>query len=198
MHPETAVRPKPEAPLDLEELRSEFDAGLDAIHHKDGPAAVQHLGSFDFGKRSVEEYRLYYLGTAHQLAGDKASARATLARLWQRTPKMAAWPDAAMNLAGLYSESSDFFHAATVYGGISAHAETSDVAAPARWDEIETRFYIGDLGALFEQARNIAIKNPRSQQAPVAMTVMNALTGTDFALTPSERLRRAGSFLPDN
>jgi soluble lytic murein transglycosylase-like protein len=196
-HHETAVRPKPEAPPDLEKLRGEFAAGLDALHRKDGADALRHLASFDFGKRAVEEYRLYYLASAHQLAGDTSSARATLAHLWQRTPRMAAWPDAAMNLAGLYAEASDFLHAAAVYDAIGAHAETSDAAAPARWGEVETRFYIGDIGGLYEEARNLTVKNPRSPQAAVAMTVMNALTGADYAITPAERLERAVSFLRD-
>ena len=197
LHRETAVHPKPEAPPDLANLRGEFTAGLDALHRKDGADAVKHLAAFDFGKREVEEYRLYYLASAHQLAGDKSSARATLAHLWQRTPKMAAWSDAAMNLAGLYGESSDFFHAAATYDGISTRATTSDVAAPARWGEIETRFYAGDVAGLYEEARNVTVKNPRSQQAAVAMTVMNALTGADYALTPAERLERAVAFLRD-
>ena len=82
---------KPEAPPDLERLRSTYTAAVDAIHRGDGAAAVRTLSSFSFGKRAVEEYRLYYLANGHQLLNDRARARATLAQLWFRAPKLIVW-----------------------------------------------------------------------------------------------------------
>src|SRR4051794_4122025 len=79
---EFVVPSKPEAPRDLEKLRPAFTAGLNAIHDHDGATAVKQLSSFHFGKRAVDEYRLYYLANAYQLTGDPGHARATLAELW--------------------------------------------------------------------------------------------------------------------
>jgi hypothetical protein len=77
-----------EAPRDLQKLREPYTAGLEALARNDGEDAVRHFSSFHFGSRPVEEYRLYYLANGHQLAGDAAAARVTLARLWRREPKM--------------------------------------------------------------------------------------------------------------
>src|SRR5436305_14288288 len=69
-HREFVVPAKPEAPPDLEKLRPEFTAGLDAIRRRDGAEAVKQLASFHFGQRAVDEYRKYYLANAYQLAKD--------------------------------------------------------------------------------------------------------------------------------
>src|SRR5438105_2194731 len=97
------VPPKPEAPPDLEKLRGAYDAGLDAIHRGDGREAVRQFSSFTFGKRAVDEYRLYYLANGYQLANDSQRARDVLASLWARKPKMIAWIDAGLNLGNLYA-----------------------------------------------------------------------------------------------
>src|SRR5437764_12402256 len=81
---EFVVPAKPEAPPDLEKLRPAFTAGLDAIHRRDGAEAVKQLSSFQFGKRAVDEYRIYYLASAYQLAGDGVRARTALADLLSR------------------------------------------------------------------------------------------------------------------
>src|SRR5438094_6306160 len=75
LHREVLAPPKPEAPPDLEKLRPAFTSGLDALRRGDGPAAVRHFSSFKFGRRAVEEYRLYFLASAFQLKGDRRSAR---------------------------------------------------------------------------------------------------------------------------
>src|SRR5947209_1651874 len=69
-HREHVVPAKPEAPPDLEKLRPAFTAGVDAIHRRDGAEAVKQLSSFHFGKRAVDEYRMYYLAGAYQLSKD--------------------------------------------------------------------------------------------------------------------------------
>src|SRR5437763_3423930 len=109
---ESAAPPKPEAPPDLEKLRSAYDSGLDAIHRGDGRDAVKHFSSFTFGKRAVDEYRLYYLANGYQLANDSERARATLSTLWARKPRMIAWVDLGLNLAALYAAIADWHHAA--------------------------------------------------------------------------------------
>src|SRR5947209_7320011 len=75
VHREFVVPAKPEAPPDLEKLRPAFTAALDAIHRRDGADAARQLSSFHFGKRAVDEYRLYYLASAYHLANDDARAR---------------------------------------------------------------------------------------------------------------------------
>src|SRR5438552_42783 len=87
-HHEIVAAPKPEAPPDLEKLRSSYDSGLEAIHRGDGRDAVKHFSSFTFGRRAVDEYRLYYLANGYQLANDSERARTILATLWARRPKM--------------------------------------------------------------------------------------------------------------
>src|SRR3977135_2730347 len=74
---ESVVPEKPEAPPDLEKLRPTFDAGLEAMRRGDGAEAARQFSSFTFGKRAVDEYRLYYLANACQLAGDRVRARST-------------------------------------------------------------------------------------------------------------------------
>src|SRR5438552_3845869 len=72
----------PEAPPDLEKLRARFESGLSALQRGDGAGAAREFGSFNFGSRSVEEYRLYFLAQAFQMSGNAAGARVTLRRLW--------------------------------------------------------------------------------------------------------------------
>jgi len=196
-HREFVVPAKPEAPPDLEKLRPAFAAGLEAIQHHDGAAAVKQLSSFHFGKRAVDEYRMYYLANAYQLAGDHARARATLAELWARHPALALFPDAGLNLGGLYAAIADWRHAAEVYGDVAARAGDSNVAATARWNVIDADLARGDVAAALYTARNIAIKNPRSPQAVHALELTRALTGDPMKFSAAERLERAVSFLRD-
>src|ERR1051325_3768624 len=119
--------PRPEAPPDLEKLRPAYDAGLEAIHRNDGPAAVKQFSSFTFGKRAVEEYRLYYLANGYQLANDSERARDVLARLWSRKPKMIAWIDAGLNLGGLYASIADWHNAGDIFGTVAERAPDPNV-----------------------------------------------------------------------
>src|SRR5947209_5974271 len=86
-HRDIVAPAKPEAPPDLEKLRTPFSNGLDALARKDGGDAVKHFSSFSFGRRAVEEYRLWFLAQGHQLAKDDPGARVTLAQLWARGPQ---------------------------------------------------------------------------------------------------------------
>lgn len=194
---EHVVPAKPEAPPDLEKLRPAFTAGLDAIHRRDGAEAVKQLSSFHFGKRVVDEYRIFYLANAYQLAKDSARARTMLAVLLSRNPAFVRLADAGMSLGGLYAAIADWRHAAVAYASVAANTNDSNVAASARWNAIEARFARGDIAGVLYDARNIAIKNPRSDQAVHAIELTRAITGDPVRFPAPERLERAVSFLRD-
>src|SRR5438552_8889440 len=149
--------PKPEAPADLEKLRAPFAYGIAALRRRDGPAAVKHLSSFNFGGRAVEEYRLYFLAAGHQLAADRVATRIALARLWSRNPRLVYWQESGFNLAGLYTSTGDFRHAADVYSQVSARSDVSAIAANARWQSLVSRFAAGDAASVLTAARHIVI-----------------------------------------
>ena len=192
---------RPEAPPDLQNLREAYIAGVEAVGRNNGAEAVRHLSSFDFGSRPVEEYRLYYLANAYQLAGNPVSARQTLARLIGREPRMARAADAGFNLASLHIKAGALRPAANVYQKIAERTDVPAVAATARWQELEARFATGEIAAVYDAARLIALRSPRSPQAGEALAIMRTLTGTPdtraLSLTPHERLERAVSLMRD-
>ncbi len=178
---------KPEAPPDLQKLRDQYLAGLAAIHDNDGAKAASTLAAFSFRGRVVEEYRLYYLGRAFELANDHADARRVYAELWQRGSHAVIADDAAQRLAALYAESGDFANAAEVYDSLDSGA--------ARWGAIESHFITGDIDGVIEAARATAVKSPRSPQAADALGVAKTM-GT-MELTPAERLERGVALMRD-
>ena len=190
-----SLPPKAEAPPDLQKLRDTYRAGVEAIRKDDGAEAVQKLASFDFGPRAVEEYRLYYLANGYQLTGDNAAARATLARLWRRNPRMIYADDAAFNLANLYTDAGDFHSSAAIYASIASRTKQPQVAASARWDTTGARLSAGDVPGAIYAARNIVIHHPRAKEADDALALVRALTGVPenafIPLTPDERIERA-------
>jgi soluble lytic murein transglycosylase-like protein len=192
---------KPEAPPDLEKLREPFISGIQAVQRGDGRDAIRHLSSFDFGPRVVEEYRLYYLSRAQQLDGNIADARRTLARLVARSPRLVQGTDAGFSLAGIHLHRGAPRAAAAVYQGIASRTDNAAIAGTARWQELEARFVTGELDALFDAARLIAVRSPRAPQAGDAIAVLRSLTAVPapkpLALTPSERLERAVSLMRD-
>jgi soluble lytic murein transglycosylase-like protein len=198
---EFVVPAVPEAPPDLQKLRPAFDAGLEALRRGDGADAVKQFSSFTFGKRAVEQYRLYYLANACQLAGQRGRARATLAQLWRSHPAFVVQTDAGLNLGGLYASIADWRHAARVFDEVAAQADNSAIAASARWSAIDSSFARGDIASVLYDARNIAIRNPRAAQASHAIELVRAITGVakdaPVKLSDAERLTRAVSFLRD-
>src|ERR1041385_6456495 len=200
-HREQRVLAKPEAPPDLAKLRDTYTAGLDALQRGDGADAVKHCSSFRFGSRAVEQYRLYLLANGHQVAGDRKSARTTLAQLWSVNPTLVYWEDAGLNLGGLYRSVADWDRSADVYGAIAVRSETPSVTATARWNTIEDRFVRGDIDAVLYAARNIGIKSPRAAQAGDALNVVRSLAGlpkdSAIKLSPAERLERGVCLLRD-
>lgn len=192
---------KTEAPPDLAKLRDRFVAGLAALQQDDGPNAVRHFSSFDFGNRAVEQYRLYFLANGHQLAGNRVAARVALARLWSRQPTFVFTSDAGFNLAALYAGVADWKNAAATVGTVAARSDAPAVSAAARWQAIEWRLYQGDLSGLLSDARKIVVKSPRSSQVTPALAMVRSLSGVGPAdaikLSPAERLERAVGLMRD-
>src|SRR3954453_16832002 len=134
---EFVVPAKPEAPPDVEKLRPAFTAGLDAIHRPDGAEAAKQLAAFHFGQPAVDEYRMYYLDNAYQLAYDQVRARTTLADLLSRHPAFVHFADAGLHLGRLYAPIADWRHAADNYATVATKADDSEVAASARWSALD-------------------------------------------------------------
>lgn len=192
-----------EAPPDLQKLRAPYTAGVAALGRGDAASAIQHLSSFSFGPRAVEEYRLYYLAKAHEASGNDAVARLMLAKLWRRTPKLIHANDIAVRLANLYADSGDSAKSANVFSDLARRpGVVPDLAASARWSAARQRLQHGDIGAAIFHARNIVIHNPRSKFADDAAALLRALFGlgenASIPLTPSERLERAIALMQSN
>lgn len=192
---------KPEAPPDLDRLRTAYAGGLEAIQRGDGGDAVKHLASFTFKGRAVEVYRLYYLATGYQLVHDAKRARVTLATLSSRGQDFALADDAGLNLAGLYTRVADWTHATEAYSGVALTADSPAISATARCAEVESRFFNGDIAGASAAARLIAIKSPRAPQAAAALAFVRAVGGlgnnATVPLTPAERLERGVCLLRD-
>lgn len=192
---EAEIAAKAEAPPDLQKLRDVYAQGVAALQRDDGEEAVRRFSSFTFGPRAVEEYRLYYLANGHELTGNTAAARVTLAKLWRRKPTFVYTNDVSFHLGNLYAGAGDWTHAADLYAAVARGSVNPAIAAAARWQGIQSRLASGDVsGALFS-ARNIVIHDPKSEEADDAIALVRALTGTaaneNLPLTPSERLERA-------
>lgn len=187
-------RSRPAAPPDLARFREPFTGGVEALQEGDGRTAVARLSSFTFEPRAVEEYRLYFLSNAHQLNGDAAAARTTLARLWSKTPRLIYRDDVGFNLASLYARNGAWSAAAEVFGTLAARAETDAVAAAARAEYIEAKLAAGDVGGVLFAARNITIQNPTAPQAKAAASLVRQLSGvaagSPVPMTIEERLER--------
>lgn len=171
---------KPQAPPDLAKLRDRFVAALDTLRRNDSASAAQQLASFDFGSRAVDEYRLYYLAKAHLGAKRNDLARATFAKLMARNPRMVVAEDARANLRTLYADNGDWLHA----------------------DDLQSRFYRGDLAGAFYAARQVAIKTPTAKEAGDALAFARRVSGIPdggtVILNAEERLERAVSLMREN
>ena len=195
------VMQKPEAPPDLEQLRTAYTAGLDALNHKKPGDAVQQLASFSFKKRDVEEYRLWFLGQAQAQNHDHPGARVTLAQLWARNPRGLERDDAGNTLASLYAEGGDYRHAYDTALAVASQASSSDNGGNARMSAMQSAMAAGDVSAVLFAARSLAIKNPASPPAGDAVAAVQSLTSLapdrPIKLTAYERVERAVSFLRD-
>jgi soluble lytic murein transglycosylase-like protein/TolA-binding protein len=187
-HEEPELPAKAEAPPDLQKLRDAYAAGTAALGRGDGADAVKHLSSFTFGTRAVEEYRLYHLAKAYQLAGNGAAARVTLAKLWRRQPKLVHAPEAAATLGKLYVDAGNYEQAAEVFASVAD-----------RWNTVNARLHSGDVAGAYFAARSIVIDAPASKEADDAIALVRSIAGIDenapLPLTPSERLERATALI---
>ncbi len=195
-HEEADLPDNAEAPPDLQKFRDTFASGTQALQRKDGADAVRHLASFDFGSRAVEEYRLYHLANAHQLTGNEAAVRATLAKLWAREPRLTHAGSVALNLASLYTKNGDWQHAGEVYGSLARRDDVPPaIAAAARLNAARARLHAGDVTGALYAARSLVIQTPSANEADEAAAIVRALTSTaenqPLPLTVSERLDRA-------
>lgn len=196
------VSAKAEAPPDLQKLREKYVAGVEALQNDKAADAVQQLSSFTFGPRAVEEYRLWYLATAYDKAGNAPAARATLARLWHRSPKLVHAHEAGSRLAQLYAENGNAAQSAEVFAAVASRANDPRVIASGRWQAAVQRLQAGDAASALFNARQIIIDAPRSAEAKNALALVRALTGTaengPLPLTPSERIERAIALMNAN
>lgn len=195
-HEEADLPSKPAAPPDLQKLRDAFASGVQALQRKDGPDAVKHFSSFDFGTRAVEEYRLYYLANGQQLASDPRGERRTLAQLWSRSPRMIHAPDVASRLATHYTAGGDWHRAGEVQATLARRDDTPHAAAAtARLSAARARLNENDVAGALYLARRIVIYNPRSNELKEALAIVRAITATTdkdpLPLTASERIERA-------
>jgi soluble lytic murein transglycosylase-like protein/TolA-binding protein len=191
-----------QAPPDLQKLREPFIKGRDALQRDEGAEAVRHLASFDFGPRAVEEYRLYYLANGHELAGNAGAARAALATLWRREPKLIHADEASLKLGALYAKAGDYHHAAQVYATVAARTKNPAIGAQARWNAIGAHMATGDVSGAMLAARDIVIHNPATKEADDAIAFVRAIDGLNegapLRLTHHERLTRAKAYLLAN
>ena len=198
---EASRPPKPEAPPDLAMLQPKFGAALDALQRGDASTAAREFASFTCGRRTVEEYRIFFLANALQREGNSDAARRTYADLWNRTPKMVNWGVAGFALADLYNAEGDWHAAGEIYDEIAARADQSQPAANARWQSLADSFVRGDIDTVLETARDIAVRNPTTQQAGDAIAIIRTLTAlgpsAPIQLEPRQRLERAVSLMRD-
>src|SRR5258708_4739824 len=132
--------PKPEAPPDLAKLRPSYTAGREALQHRDAAPAIRQLGSFTFGGRVVEEYRLFHLAKAFELAKNATARRLLLAQLWALDPKIAVRDDAGNALAGLYADAGDWTNAAAVYQDLAAQTAAPEISSASRLALVKVSF----------------------------------------------------------
>ena len=196
-HTARTVDRQQDVPPDLAPLRTPFLEGIEAIQQGDASEAIRLLDSFTFGARRVEQYRLYYLGTAHQLAGETDKARLELARLWTREPEFVYWQDSAFTLASLYGARGDFRSASEMYERIAERAEHPAVGAAARHESIRARFFAGDPAAAYVAARELVIESPRTPQVRSSVRLATSLSGKPLDMTPAEQLERATHLIRD-
>lgn len=184
-----------EVPPDLAVLRPRFIEAVDAVQSGDPTTAIELLTSFKFGKRPVEDYRLYFLANAYQLHGRTIETRGTLAELWARTPRLIYWQDVGFTLGSLHSASGDWTAASEVFDDLAARSEHPAIAATARSEYIKSKFLVGDVGGLIQAARDIVVENPAASQSQAAATLIRQLSESapdkPIPLAPAERMERA-------
>lgn len=188
-----------EPPPELAPFAAAFREGVDALGAARPERAIELLSSFSFGERPVEQYRLYYLARANELAGRKEEARRTFARLWRERPNLAYAPQIAMSLGGLYAENGSDHRAAEVFGAIATRTEDPAISAAAREKYLEARFRTGDLGAVLLASYNLIVESPAAPQSQTARAIARAIQGlpgeAPIPLTPAQTIRHGEALL---
>lgn len=186
-----------DVPPDLAPLRTPFLEGIEAIQKGDAVEAIGRLESLSFGRRKIEQYRIYYLGTAYQLAGESDKARLELAKLWAAEPQFVYWQDSGFTLASLYGARGDFRSAAEMYERIAERADHPAVGATARHESIRSKFFAGDPAAAYLDARALVVEAPRTPQIRSSARLAASLSGKPLAFTAGEQLQRATHLIRD-
>lgn len=198
---ERASEPTTPAPRDLAAQRQEFLDGIDALQKGDSRDAIRHFRGTNFGDRAVEEYRLYFLANAHQLAGDRERARLTLAQLWRRRPELVYRDDAAFTLSTLYVSKGAWHEAADINRTLARTEAEPAIVATARAEQIRMSFRAGDPGSMLFAARSLILQHPKSPEARLALDVERRLRDipetSAVPLTIQERTVRGENLLRD-
>jgi soluble lytic murein transglycosylase-like protein len=189
------------APRDLAAQRAEFMKGIESLQKGDARDAIRHFRGTGFGEHAVEEYRLYLLANAHQLAGDPERARLTLAQLWRRRPELVYRDDVAFTLSTLYASKGAWHEAAAVHRGLAGSTAEPAISAASRAEQIRLSFRAGDPGSMLFAARSLVLQNPRSPEARTALDVERRLREipdtSAIPLTIQERAVRGENLLRD-
>lgn len=195
--PATAI----EAPPDLEKFKETYLAGTEALVRGDASEAVARLASFSFGSRAVEEYRLYSLARAHQLAGNSLAARRTLARLWTRGALSVHRSDELSMVASLYEAGGHWERAANALGTLASKAGSPPVEGAAHMRLGEVSLYRADPAGILSSARAIVVESPKSLFAKDAEALLRSMHGVTpdsaLPLTLNERVERARNLIRD-
>jgi soluble lytic murein transglycosylase-like protein len=136
-------------------------AAQSALRDGDGERALAALEAMSLGGRPVETYRQYYLANARELAGMRAEARATLARLWASSPDFAPRVDVGFHLAGLYEEEGDW-NAARGVLEVLARDDSPEVSDAAYQRVRACLVATGDPSGIGGLARDLAVRHAGS------------------------------------
>lgn len=189
------------APRDLAAQRAEFMNGIESLQKGDARDAIRHFRGTGFGEHAVEEYRLYLLANAHQLAGNREAARFTLAQLWHRRPELVYRDDTAFTLSTLYESKGAWPEAAAVHRALAGTAGEPGISAASRAEQIRLSFRGGDPGSMLFAARSLVLQNPKSPEARAALDLerrLREIPDTDaIPLTIQERTVRGENLLRD-
>ncbi|MFN2443412.1 MAG: transglycosylase SLT domain-containing protein [Thermoanaerobaculia bacterium] len=186
-------------PPELAVHANEFREGVEALEAGQPPRAIELLSSFSFGTRPIEQYRLYYLANAHEVAGEIEGSRRTLAALWRLEPRLIHARAVASKLATLYADSGGNARAAEVWGALATREGDPEIAAEARSRYLEAKFHSGDVGAMILAATNMAIESPGTESATTAAAMLRSLRGLEadkpLPLTHQQQIRRLEALL---
>lgn len=164
-----------------------------ALRGGDGATARNALLAANFGSRSVELYRRYYLANAEELLGLRSEARATLAVLWATNPRFERRIDVAFHLSALYEEAGDWNAACRVLEQLVREEDTETTREA--YQRLRTNLLAaGDVSGLVAAARRLAVRLPSATVGRQAASDLSALGAT---LDRKERITRVATMAED-